>query len=119
MSAARLTLGAEAEGLEVVPVAEAEDRKRAEALRRRVPAYALIRAMVTQDQEAAVLVVDQARRRPGPWTSWRSTWPRSRRRRSWPPRGTTWSGCWPRWTTGSSLAANGVPSAQRARDAAA
>jgi hypothetical protein len=45
----------------VVSVAEAEDRKRAEALRRRVPAYALIRAMVTQDQEAAVLLVDQAR----------------------------------------------------------
>ena len=55
------TLGAKAEGLEVVPVAEAEDRKRAEALRRRVPAYALIRAMVTQDKEAAVLMVDQAR----------------------------------------------------------
>jgi hypothetical protein len=45
----------------VFAVAEAEDRKRAEALRRRVPAYALIRAMVTQDQEAAVLLVDQAR----------------------------------------------------------
>ncbi len=42
-------------------MAEAEDRKRAEALRRRVPAYALIRAMVTQDKEAAVLLVDQAR----------------------------------------------------------
>jgi len=50
-----------AEGPEVFPVAEAEDRKRAEALRRRVPAYALIRAMVTQDQDAAVLLVDQAR----------------------------------------------------------
>ncbi len=43
------------------PVAAAEDCKRAEALRRRVPAYALIRAMVTQDQDAAVLLVDQAR----------------------------------------------------------
>ena len=43
-------------------VAEAEDRKRAEALGRRVPAYALIRAMVTQDQDAAVLLVDQARK---------------------------------------------------------
>lgn len=32
-----------------------------EARRRRVPAYALIRAMVTQDQEAAILVMDQAR----------------------------------------------------------
>jgi hypothetical protein len=42
-------------------VAETDDRARAEALRRRVPAYALIRAMVTQDQEAAVLLVDQAR----------------------------------------------------------
>jgi hypothetical protein len=42
-------------------VAEAEDRKRAQALRRRVPAYALIGAMVTQDKEAAVLLVDQAR----------------------------------------------------------
>ena len=41
-------------------MAEAEDRARAEALRRRVPAYALIRALVTQDQEAAVLLVDQA-----------------------------------------------------------
>ena len=50
-----------AEGPEVFPVAEAEDRKRAQALRRRVPAYALIRAMVTQDQDAAVLLVDQAR----------------------------------------------------------
>ena len=41
--------------------AVAGDRERAEALRRRVPAYALIRAMVTQDQDAAVLLVDQAR----------------------------------------------------------
>ena len=42
-------------------MAEDEDRTWAEALRRRVPCYALIRAMVTQDQEAAVLLVDQAR----------------------------------------------------------
>ena len=37
-----------------------KDRERAEALRRRVPAYALIRAMVTRDQDAAILLVDQA-----------------------------------------------------------
>jgi hypothetical protein len=60
MSASRLRLGAEPEGLEVVPVVEAEDRKRAEAMRRRVPAYALIRAMATGDQDAALLVVQQA-----------------------------------------------------------
>ena len=38
-----------------------EDPKAAEARRRRIPAYALIRAMVTQDRDAGVLVVDQAR----------------------------------------------------------
>jgi hypothetical protein len=46
--------------VEVVPVAEDEDRTAGEARRRRIPAYALIRAMVTQDREAAVLLVDQA-----------------------------------------------------------
>jgi hypothetical protein len=40
--------------------ADDEDVKAAEARRRRVPAYALIRAMVTKDQDAAVLLVDQA-----------------------------------------------------------
>jgi len=38
-----------------------EARQAAEARRRRIPAYALIRAMVTKDQDAAILVVDQAR----------------------------------------------------------
>jgi hypothetical protein len=42
-------------------VSEDEDRTAAEARRRRIPAYALIRAMVTKDQAAAVLLVDQAR----------------------------------------------------------
>ena len=41
-------------------MAEDEDRKRAEAERRRIPAYALIRAMATGDQDAALLVVQQA-----------------------------------------------------------
>ena len=60
MSAAGLSLGTESEGLGGVSVAEAENRKRAEAMRRRVPAYALIRAMATGDQDAALLVVQQA-----------------------------------------------------------
>lgn len=49
-------------GLEVVPVAQDEDRRRAlaEAQQRRIPAYALIRAMATGDQDAALLVVQQA-----------------------------------------------------------
>ncbi len=38
-----------------------EDQQRAEALRCRIPAYTLLRACVTQDQDAAVLLVDQAR----------------------------------------------------------
>jgi len=37
-----------------------KDIQAADARRRRVPAYALIRAMVTKDQDTAVLLVDQA-----------------------------------------------------------
>jgi hypothetical protein len=73
----------------------------AEARARRIPAYALLRAAVAQDADAAVLLVDQAAK-PGLWTSWCSTWP------TWPPapcsgpRGTTsprFCGSWiPGWT---------------------
>lgn len=43
-------------------MAQDEDRRRAlaEAQQRRIPAYALIRAMATGDQDAALLVVQQA-----------------------------------------------------------
>ena len=56
---------------------------------------------------------------PGPWIFWRSTWPRSPRTRFWRPRAGTWRkvlGALDYW---SELAATGVPSAQRSRDAAA
>lgn len=36
-------------------------QQRAATLRRRIPAYALLRACVIQDQDAALLLVDQAR----------------------------------------------------------
>ena len=54
-----------------------EDRAR-EALARRIPAYALLRATVANDQDAAVLLVRDAAK-AGPPTSSSSTWPQ------WPP----------------------------------
>lgn len=41
-------------------MAAEQEQCRAEAERRRIPAYALIRAMATGDQDAALLVVQQA-----------------------------------------------------------
>jgi hypothetical protein len=45
------------------------DVSEAEARARRISAYALLRASVAQDADAAVLLVDQARK-PGLWISW-------------------------------------------------
>lgn len=102
----------------MVPVAEDEDRKAAEARRRRIPAYALIRAMVTKDQDAGVLVVDQARQ-AGSLDLLAFNMAKVAADALLASEGYDLERVVAALDYWAELAANGVPSAQRARDAAA